>query len=196
MISIFSITRIVGIIAVSYASVVAAIVALIWMFSETPTLWGSISIAFSGGTVLQFALLGAADHGWRWVWSKIPALNTAVFPDLNGAWKIKIDWQSPDDSDSVEGDAIIKQSLVRFSMEVAAPGSDSKTYAAVPKKDPESGTLTIYYMYNVTPKNIGKVDRSPYDGAAILKFSNTESGELSGNYFTSAYTKGHFHLTR
>jgi SMODS-associating 2TM, beta-strand rich effector domain len=82
------------------------------------------------------------------------------------------------------------------SMEVRSPKSDSQTLMAQPKKDPESGRPLLYYVYLVTPKAVGVNPSLPYHGAAILKFSETGGGELSGNYWTTQQTGGHFQLLR
>jgi hypothetical protein len=81
-------------------------------------------------------------------------------------------------------------------MEVRSVKSDSQTLMAQPKKDQESGRPILYYVYLVTPKALGARPNPPYYGAAILKFSEVSGGELSGNYWTSQQTGGHFRLLR
>src|SRR5207302_1380783 len=94
----------------------------------------------------------------------------------------------------VKAKATIKQDFLRFSMEVASPKSDSLSLIAQPKKDPESGRSLLYYIYLVIPKDVGPNPSLAYHGAAILRFSETGGGQLSGNYWTSKRTSGHFEL--
>jgi hypothetical protein len=196
MIFIFSVTTIIRAIAVTYGCIIALVVALTWMWFEDANLWKSISIAVSGSTVLQLGLLAAVHYLWRRIWSLFPALNTLIFPDLNGRWNITINWNAGKEEGVVTGIAVIKQSLTHFSMEVAAPGSESETYVAVPQRDPASGRPLIYYVYRVVPKQMGRAERSPYNGSAILKVVSDAGDELGGNYFTSNYTRGYFRLSR
>jgi SMODS-associating 2TM, beta-strand rich effector domain len=155
-----------------------------------------VGIAFSGATTLNFALLLMIYVGWKRLWSWFPVLNTLVFPDINGSWKMRIHWQKADASGIARARAFIKQDLLRFSMEVSSEDSDSETLIALPRRDPESGRPLLYYVYRVVPKNIKAEAKPSYEGAAILRLSHSEKGEFSGNYFTSRWTTGHFELTR
>ena len=196
MIGILPITRLVGIVAVSYAACIAAIVTLIWKFGEEPSFWSSAGIAVSGATVLNLLLLLMIYVGWKWLWSCFPILNRLVFPNINGSWRMLIHWQKVDNSGTIQAKAIIKQDLLRISMEVFSRDSDSETLIAYPRRDAESGRPILYYVYRVIPKNINPDPGPSYEGAAILKLSNSGMNELSGNYFTSRQTNGHFRLTR
>jgi hypothetical protein len=196
VIGILPITRLVGAIAVLYAGCVAVIVALIWKFGNEPTLWSSVGIAFSRATALNLALLLMVYVGWKWLWSSFPILNTLIFPNISGSWKMLIHWQKADGNGITRASAVIKQDLLRISMEVSSKDSDSETLMAHPKRDPESGRPMLYYVYRVVPKNIDPDAGQAYEGSAILKLSNTGINELSGNYFTSRQTKGYFELTR
>jgi hypothetical protein len=158
-----------------------------------------VGIALAGATALQMLLSFAFALGWKTLWSYIPAFNTWLFPNLDGAWEMEIHWRNESGrSGTVPAKAIIRQDFTRISMEVVAPDSDSETLIAQPKRDPESGRPLLYYQYRVIRKNRGDKGGGEYLGAAILKFSNDfeGKGELSGNYFTSAQTGGHFVLSR
>jgi hypothetical protein len=48
----------------------------------------------------------------------------------------------------------------------------------------------------VVPKAVAPNAGQPYHGAAILKFSQSNGGQLSGNYWTTQNTSGHFQLSR
>jgi hypothetical protein len=107
-----------------------------------------------------------------------------------------VNMTKPDDNGVVHASAVIKQDLLRISMEVSSRDSDSETLVAYPKRDPESGRPILYYVYRVVPKSIGPDPGHSYEGAAIIKLSNERVDQLSGNYFTSRQTNGYFHLIR
>jgi hypothetical protein len=155
-----------------------------------------VKVALAGAAALNVVLLGMIYFTWKWIWAKFPILNTVLFPNLNGSWRMKIHWTGASGSGVVDADATIKQNFVRMSMEVMSERSDSETMMAHPKKDPESGKPILYYIYRVIPKQITADSGQPYHGAAILKFSNSGVDELRGNYFTSKQTKGYFSLAR
>ncbi|MFJ7812977.1 hypothetical protein ACIQYQ_19380 [Pseudomonas asiatica] len=155
-----------------------------------------LTMAFSGGAVLNLGLLGFCYWGWRKVWSCIPALNSLLFPDLNGVWEMKIHYRNAEVSGSVSATAVIKQNWLSMSMEVLSENSESQTLAIVPKKDQESGRAQIFYFYRVTPKKTDVEAKEPYEGSANLKFSALGINKLTGNYYTSAATDGHFELSR
>lgn len=197
MLSLLPIHRVIALVSVCYASIIAIILALIWGSGAQLSARESVSIAVSGATVLQLSLSFAFALGWKTLWAHIPALNALLFPNLDGEWKMEIHWRGTSGGHgTVFADAVIKQDFVRISMEVAAPDSDSETLIAQPKRDPESGRPIVYYHYRVVRKNKGPHVGGEYLGAAILKFSERGGGELSGNYFTSAHTTGHFVLNR
>ena len=134
--------------------------------------------------------------GWRQLWRWIPALNRWLYPDIGGEWDITINWQREGRKGVVYAKAVIRQDFARLSMDVISESSDSQTLVAQPKREPESGTPVLYYVYFVIPKFLTDERKPPYFGAAKLKFSEVEGGELSGNYWTSQQTRGHFRLSR
>lgn len=197
MINLLPIGQVIRLISVVYAVFIALAVAISWRFgNNSQTVWGSIGFAFSGATVLQLLLMGWFYLGWRRLWRWIPALNRLLFPDIGGEWKIRINWHGEGQHGVVNAEATVRQDFLRISMEVRSANSDSQTLIAQPKKDPESGRALLYYVYQVTPKAVGANPSPPYYGAAILKFSETGGGQLSGNYWTSQRTAGHFTLSR
>lgn len=194
MISLLPIHRVLTIVATIYAATLLFIAGIRWQSS--PSLLDAASTAFAGATVLNAALLGIIYFAWERIWKVFPILNTILFPNLNGSWTMKINWVGADGSGIVDADVTIKQNFVRISMEVNSERSSSETMIAHPKKDPESGTPVLYYIYRVIPKQTDVSSGAPYQGAAILKFSGAGAGELRGNYFTSRPSKGHFIITR
>jgi hypothetical protein len=197
MMDLLPIGRVIALIAVVYATLIAIAVAVSWKSGDHfQTVLGSVWFAFSGVTALQIFLLGWFYFGWRRLWRWIPALNQVLFPDIGGEWKIEIHWQQRGQTGVVDAEATITQNFLRVSMEVRSPKSDSQTLIAQPKKDPESGAPFLYYVYLVTPKAVGAKPGAPYYGAAILKFSGIGGGQLRGNYWTTRQTSGHFLLSR
>lgn len=156
-----------------------------------------LSYAFTGASILYGLLLVISTVGWKFFWKHFPILNRALFPLIEGDWEMSIHWGRGSDSGVVEARVTIKQSLMRLSMEVASDSSDSETLVVAPRKDPESGTPQLYYVYRVTPRLVKGHDRSHYLGTAILRFFHDgKIGKMRGNYFTSVGTKGHFELRK
>lgn len=149
------------------------------------------------GVLSAFTLLigFTASIGWRLLWRCFPYFR-GLYPDLTGTWDVSIEWIRQGESGTVVATAIIKQNLLRFSMEVEAPASDSRTLSAVPKKDPESGRAALHYIYLVTPHaKLGKASAS-YHGAAILTLSDDGAPKIAGNYWTSHQSDGRLIMAR
>lgn len=117
-----------------------------------------------------------------------------AFPDISGEWMMDIYWQHRQREGKVTATATIRQDLTGMNMEVHSTGSDSHTLLAHPGHE-TSGSPVLYYIYEVEPKAIGSDAEGPYKGAAILRFY-ADRDELSGNYWTSQLSKGHFKLSR
>jgi len=197
MIGLLPIGRVIALVSVVYAVLVALAVALSWRFGDrSETVLGSVGFAFSGATALQLGLIGWFYFGWRRLWRWFPIMNRILFPDIGGEWKIEIHWHRYGQEGVVDAEATVRQDFLKVSMEVRSSKSDSQTLIAQPKKDSESGRPVLYYVYLVNPKAVGANPERPYYGAAILKFSETDGGQLSGNYWTTQQSNGHFHLLR
>lgn len=195
MIGLLPLGRVITFIATIYSAITGLI---LWASYDDSTNFASaLSIAFGGSTALHIVLLASFYLGWPKVWRMFPKLNTILFPDLNGSWEMRIEWERNDDHGTSIATAVIKQSFLKVSMDVDAEDSESQTLLAVPKKDPESGRPLLYYMFLVTPKNrVGFKNAGPYRGAAILKLGMDNSDVLEGNYFTSQKYVGHYVLKR
>jgi hypothetical protein len=197
MMNLLPIGQVIRLVSVVYAGLIALAVAISWRFGDhSQTVWGSVAFAFSGATILQLVLMGWFYFGWRRLWRWFPALNRLLFPDIGGEWNIEINWQRKDENGVVEAEATVTQDFLRVSMEVRSPKSDSRTLIAQPEKDSKSGRPQLYYVYQVTTKAVGLNPSRTYYGAAILSFSEVGGGQLSGNYWTTAETCGHFRLSR
>jgi len=133
---------------------------------------------------------------WRCIWKIIPILNEVVFPDLNGVWHIDIHWNNGTNNGIAVGTAVIKQSLVKMSMEISTNTSYSETLMIKPRKNNESDRPSLFYIYRNTPKIITTSNPGSYLGTAILNLSLNSESKLSGNYFSERNTQGHFNLTK
>lgn len=107
---------------------------------------------------------------------------------------MKIHWQRGEANGTVEASANIRHSPTEVAMVVRSPGSNSHTLLSQAAYD-AAGFPLLHYIYEVEPKAIGSDAAGPYKGAAILRFYDDDQ-ELSGNYWTSQLTKGHFQLNR
>lgn len=152
-------------------------------------------IASKSLTIFGIVITGLT-LSWRCIWKKIPVLNEVVFPDLNGVWHIDIHWSNGPDNGIAVGTAVIKQSLVKMSMEISTHTSYSETLMVKPKKNNESNRPSLFYIYRNTPKIITASNPGSYLGTAILNLSLNSESELSGNYFTERNTQGHFNLKK
>lgn len=115
------------------------------------------------------------------------------FPDISGEWAMEITWHRESEGGELKATAFIRQEGGSIAMTVRSPGSDSRTIFAQPGHEP-SGEPVLRYVYQVTPKASGSEAGETYNGAAILHYY--ANGELSGNYWTSRFTRGHFKLER
>lgn len=201
MLALISPLRVISAISIAYAAFCVLIVLLAIHYLQGLGAWAAMRVVFSAALFLDLVLVLTVNLWWRKVWTRFPALNTVLFPDLNGDWRMTIHWSGVnEEGDAVEGTvqatATIKQNFLHMSMEVESEDSDSETLMAEPKKDPESGRPLVYYVYRVVPKKTRARAGSSYQGAAILKFEGTQSARLSGNYFTSRMRQGYFTLER
>ncbi|WP_324029153.1 hypothetical protein GC087_19945 [Pantoea sp. JZ2] len=187
--------RVIGVLAVAYCVCVIGIYEILikYKFEHDQEL---LSMALSGGALLNIIVLVFVYWGWRKIWSILPCLNSWLFPDLNGEWDMTIHYRNGVKNGEVKAKAIIKQNWLSMSMEVLSQDSDSQTLAMVPKKDPESGRAQLFYFYRVTPNKISIGTREAYEGSANLKFFEAGEFQLSGNYYTSAATDGYFKLEK
>ena len=151
---------------------------------------------FSGAVVIDLGLLFFVYVGWRWIWEKVPRLNQWLYPDLNGTWAASIDWVKDGKTGLALGTVSIKQNFFTLSIEMDAPRSESRTIALSVKKDPESARPLLHYIYEVREKYQSPGQTMVYQGAASLVVDVATYDRLSGNYFTSRESGGHFEFRR
>jgi len=194
MINLLPITKVIAIIAIIYAVLIAAI--LTFIHDANSTVLSSVIIALKGATALNIVLLLVCYIGWRKIWKMFPSLNNLLFPDLNGEWEMTIYWHWEEKKGTTNATAYIKQDFIKMSMEVMSEDSESNTLLAKPKKDPESGRPMLYYIYRNTPKLKNGNNVIPYDGTALLKLAHNNLNYLKGNYYTDRLTYGRYELKR
>jgi hypothetical protein len=152
------------------------------------------------GLALEFFLIFLFTKGWRTFWQYIPALNQWIFPDLNGEWDAKIawNWKNGDitKTGKKNGRVVIKQSLLKFSVDLITDESESTTLVVKPFKDVESDQPAFYYMYKSESIEPGSGGAIEHKGAAVLKVPHGTLNTLSGNYFTNRSTYGRFTFER
>lgn len=199
MISILPLSKVIASFAVAYAVFMSFIMFVLHGYSLS--VFESIIFMVSGFGILNLVVGLCLNFGWKYIWKIFPILNQWVFPDLSGHWEMGIEWKGKDEqcndkSGSKQAKAIIKQSLLKISMEVESEDSDSETIVAKPKKAPESDRPELFYAFLVTPHEKKSVPLIPYKGTALLTLRNDDTNELSGNYFTDRQSSGRFKLKR
>jgi len=191
LISLFPITKVIAWISGIYALSVITI-ALVLSASDIVAL----QTAVKGIAVLNLLLFFMAAAGWKFLWKWCPILNDWVFPDLNGKWMVEIHWNWDSKSGQKVATAFVKQSLLKFSIELKSDESESETLIVSPYKDAHSSRPGLYYIYrNISIAGAAK-EQDPHIGAAILKVDQESKELLHGNYFTDRSTNGQFTLRR
>ena len=192
MFSLLPMTKVISMLAGLYA-LLAFLVAL---GMERLGIEVSFLRVFSGAVVIDLGLLFFVYVGWRWIWEKVPRLNQWLYPDLNGTWAASIDWVKDGKTGLALGTVSIKQNFFTLSIEMDAPRSESRTIALSVKKDPESARPLLHYIYEVREKCQSPGQNMVYQGAASLVVDVATYDRLSGNYFTSRESGGHFEFRR
>lgn len=132
---------------------IAVVIGFAYLLKPNMSEWSLSHIGTIASSALGAFILGVpliASLAWRFLWRRVPYLQS-LYPDISGEWDVTIQWSRAGNHGSVLGKAIVRQDLLRISMELEAPDSDSRTLSAVPKKDPESGRASLHYMYLVIP---------------------------------------------
>lgn len=188
--------RVLRIVTVTFCVVVALLIYTIDAYFYEIGLFQQISLAVSASAFLHLILAVGFNYLWRCLWRRCPTLNDRVFPDWNGTWDVKINWQWEGNEGTVPAKAKIKQSLLKVSISLQSERSYSETLAVVPKKHPESARPQLHYLYEANPSAGYQDDNPAHIGAAILKPDIDQKDTLRGNYFTDRATSGHFVMTR
>ena len=194
MINLLPITKTIilfSIISVTITSIISAIAKSLFLVELS-----SIRVLFLISTPLEITILFLLTIGWRTVWKVFPKLNEWIFPDLNGEWTAIINWTWNHNGDIKKGEkhgsVTIKQSILKFSIELKTDESESSTLVIKPFKDPESNRALVYYMYRSEQNRNSDADHTEHNGAAILKIPHGCFSIIEGNYFTDRNSFGRY----
>ena len=152
-------------------------------------------------TVGFISLLLGATPLWRWLWGRIPQLNTWIFPDLNGRWKSEIHSNiavmaehHPDFKDVdpqviktlVPGEIEIVQNWFRLFIRFDADDrySTSNTLVVEPRKDRATGRFTLTYVYKNDTPAPQQSDEQLHFGAAHVEI-DADFQSMRGCYWTN-----------
>lgn len=192
--------------------VFAIVAAIIWLARGQPATPGDVLKVISLGVTVTGLLLVVvfAPTGrwslWRAVWRKIPALNEAIFPDLNGTWEgtQESNWSKIDamrkaacDKGAAAADFVDNISLLQLpiTLEIKASLFELHVFGILPTTDSTSvsaasrlirsqdGRYILYYVFTQETGLISSTDESVHDGAARLIYYPDQL-ELSGTYWT------------
>ncbi|NBC32283.1 MAG: hypothetical protein GVY13_06355 [Alphaproteobacteria bacterium] len=143
---------------------------------------------------------------WRWLWRKMPILNKALFPDLNGVWvgTTRSNWPvirnlldaakgevlSVKDSHDVplqeNGMAlIIDANLFRVNIKayVASTSGNSRSITFALDRYPTDKDIRLTYLYKQKTPDPRQSDESEHFGAASLCFENANFDKCDGFYW-------------
>lgn len=194
MINLLSITKLIVVFALIYFLIITGLIYLLPKIGIDEL--SDTRVAFSVGTAFELLIIYLLSSGWRTIWKALPSLNNFLFPDLNGEWEAKIHWNWGGKSGYKDGKVFIKQSFIKFSVDLVTDESESKTLLVKPFKDPESDQAAFYYMYRSESKATSYTSKNEHKGAAILHLSHGNRNMMSGNYFTDRETFGYYEFTR
>jgi hypothetical protein len=168
---------------------------LITLTGGALSIWTVAAFALSVSSILQVALFVWFYYGWQRFWVWCPKLNKWLYPDIRGVWDMDIELAGAKHAGKViHAKAIIRQDFMRISMDVIAQDSKSITLAAIPTRGFDSKLPQLHYFFLVTTKPKAKEPSKNYKGAAILDLDYLGRGEVTGNYWTSQETSGHYRL--
>ena len=182
-------------------------VALAWSYDavyayfaqQHPSMWKCATFA---ATVIGSVLVLAGELIWRWLWRKIPLLQTKAFPDLNGVWKghLVSTWIDPatgQQKPPIPTEITIRQKL--FSTSVTLMTGESKSHSTRCFLEPfyDRRTYRIWYSYNNDPHAQFVHRSSPHEGVAFLELDfDGDPSRLTGRYYTARHTTGDLDVKR
>lgn len=186
-------TQLLLVLATGFVAVRAidAVVALLG--SEPLNLWKSISLAVTAVGVVA-AFIGEAS--WRWVWRRMPLLQRAVFPDLNGTWSgfLRSTWVNPETGENpspIPTRIFIRQGLFSTAVHLETGESSSDSNHVILERVGRTGRHRIWYDYANTPDAVVRPRSQPHDGVAYLEIDLARAAKrLTGRYYTARGTTG------
>ena len=168
-----------------------------------------VSSALTYWTVIITVIFGFSGRWapWRWSWWLFPALNRAVFPDLNGTWvgttssnwsRISEMLQAAEQSGGLDRQQLpaiplqedgvtmtITASLFAFRIKARLHRTGSKSHSLTERvsKDKRRDMHELYYVYQQDTPNAVSTDEDSHIGAAALEI-DTHAWTLEGPYWT------------
>ncbi len=192
-------TQLLVVLAVGFVAVRAIDGVVALLGGEPLTLWKSISLAVTAVGIVA-AFIGEAS--WRWVWRRLPFLQRAVFPDLNGTWSgfLRSTWVDPETDQSpppIPTRIFIRQGLFDTSVHLETGESRSDSSHVILEKLGHTGRHRIWYGYANTPDAVVRPRSQPHDGVAYLEIDFArDPTRLTGRYYTARGTTGDIEIER
>jgi len=145
---------------------------------------------------------------WRILWRQVPALNTLVFPDLNGIWygmtqsnwpvvsqlreaalgEGAVDPAALSKIELVSGEIAIEIKSSLFGMavrsSVATGAGDPTTVMVRAQKNFETGNYELFYVYRQTTSDARAAEESSHLGATMLVIRPGLKPDAEGFYRT------------
>ena len=152
--------------------------------------------------VIGAMLAPLANSLWRHIWRWIPAIESAIFPDLNGTWEgsILTTWTDPKTGKStspIPATVWIKQSLFSTKLRLRTGESHSHSTRCHLEADRNAGVYRFWYSYDNRPKAEFSHRSARHEGIAWLELNIDEDRDrLVGQYFTDRRTTGDVNLRR
>ena len=147
-------------------------------------------------------LIPSANKIWRPIWRRFPAIERAIFPDLNGTWEGTIDttWARPDTGAApppIPTIIRINQSLFFTTVCSQTGESRSQSTRCYLEADRAAGIYSVRYSYANRPKAMVSRSSPRHDGFAWLELNiEADPNRLIGQYFTERRTTGDIELRR
>ena len=183
--------------------VLAIVVAATSAVMEVPTGWGWVKFVLSAsstGVAIATSLVALLANSRVFSWCCRQRWMSGVFPDLAGEWvgELRSNWPriAARGSENV-GDiellsrparATITTTLFTVCMELDTDDrySNSKTLSSTLSKDPITGKVIVYYVYENTTLDPKAIDLPSHYGAAMLTLRRERDHlVLDGPYWTN-----------
>lgn len=192
-------TQVYVIVAITVVIIFGLQAAFEWWDGSRPNLFKFLTlIVFVIGTGLTFV----ANRVWRWIWRKLPFLNTAFFPDLNGVWvgEVHSNWVDPKTGQKVTPiptQFTIRQTLFDISIKQKTGESKSYSHRVIAEADTNADRYRLWYDYDNQPEAAFHFKSTQHQGFAWLEINLAdEPSVLVGQYYTNRSTSGDMKLRR
>lgn len=153
-------------------------------------------------SVIGAILVPLANVAWRGVWRRLPPIERATFPDLNGTWEgyIFSTWISPNTDAIPEPLPVvvrIRQSLFSTAVLFQTDEAKSRSTWSTLEVDRAAGAYRVFYSYEHQPMAAVRPRNPSHRGFAWLEMDiDADRNTLKGQYFTDRKTTGDIKLGR